>query len=159
MLTPDAPKINPLIPKDWKWVGLRDLPYHGAYLTYFLVREGDAGFRVYSTQNVDSDWGVELYNADVSESVQVFHASIVVIAMQREGGMVILLGNTSEATVFTPVATHGNAPPNSRFLLRIYNSERGAWEPGVEMPAAELQHVSVGMEAGGFRLLEITAQT
>jgi hypothetical protein len=57
------------------------------------------------------------------------------------------------------VATHGNAPPNSRFLLRIYNSERGAWEPGVEMPAAELQHVSVGMEAGGFRLLEITAQT
>ena len=158
MLTPDAPKINPLIPKDWKWVGLRNLPYHGSFLTFFLVREGDAGFRIYSTQNVDSDWGVELYASDVSENVQVFAANVVMIALEREGDMVVLLGNAREGTVFSPLLIQSHVPPESRVLLRIYNSERGAWESGIEMSAAELQSVSISIEAGGFRLLEMTVQ-
>ena len=158
VLQPGPPKINPLIPKDWKWVGVRQLPYHGSYLTYFLVREGNAGFRIYSTQNVDSDWGVELYATDVTENVQAYEESSVVIALQREAGMVILVGNVSEGTVFVPMRIHSNVPPDSRVLLRIYNSERGEWETGVEVSAAELQTVSLAIEAGGFRLLEMTQQ-
>ncbi len=158
MITPGAPKINPLIPNYWKWVGVRDLPYHGSLLTYFLVREGDAGFRVYSTQNVDSDWGVELYTDDVSDNVQIFSDRAVLIALRREGGMVILIGNTGEGTAFTPLVINDTMAPDSRFLLRIYNSERGAWESGVEITAAELHSVSLSIEAGGFRLLELTAQ-
>lgn len=158
MLTPGAPKINPLIPSYWKWVGLRELPYHGSYLTYFLVREGDAGFRVYSTQNVDSDWSVELYTKDISDNVEVFADGAVAIALEREGSLVILIGNTSEETVFTPLLINDTASPDSRFLLRLYNSERGAWESGVELTAAELHNVSLSIEAGGFRVLDLTAQ-
>lgn len=156
MLTPDAPKINPLIPKDWKWVGLRDLPYHGSYLTFFLVREGDAGFRIYSTQNVDSDWGVELYAADVSDEVRIFGSNVVAIALKREGGMVVLLGNAGDGTVFTPLLVQSDIPSESRVLLRVYSSERGAWEPGIDATAAELHSISLSIEAGGFRLLELT---
>lgn len=156
MLTPGAPRINPLIPISWKWVGLRDLPYHGSFLTYFLVREGDAGFRIYSTQDVDSDWSVERYATDVSDNVRAFSDDVAVIALKREGGLAILVGNTSEGTVFTSLLIGDAAPPDSRFLLRLYDSARGAWESGVELLATELSNVSLSIEAGGFRVLDVT---
>jgi hypothetical protein len=156
MLTPGAPRINPLIPVNWKWVGLRDLPYHGSFLTYFLVREGDAGFRIYSTRDVDSDWSVELYAEDVSDNVEVFSDDVAVIALKRDGGLAILVGNTSEGTVFTSLLIGDAAPPDSRVLLRLYDSARGAWESGVELLATELYNVSLSIEAGGFRVLDVT---
>jgi len=157
-LTTDAPKINPLIPPNWKWVGLRDLPYHGSFLSYFLVREGDEGFRIYSTAEVQSDWGVELYSRDVTGDVRTYADSVVTIALARENGMAVLMGNTGQGTVFTPVMIRSSAPLESRFLVRIYNSELGAWEPGIELTAAELRAFSIVVEASGFRVLELTLQ-
>jgi mannosylglycerate hydrolase MGH1-like protein len=158
MLTLGAPQINPLIPPGWRWVGVRELPYHGSFLSYFLVREGDAGFRIYSTADVQSDWGVELYGRDVTDDVHIYSDSVVSMALARENEMAILIGNTGQGTVFTPVTIRSSAPLKSRFLVRVYNSELGAWEPGFELTAAQLRAFSIVVEAGGFRVLEITGQ-
>jgi hypothetical protein len=156
MLSPGAPRINPLIPADWNWVGLRNLPYHDAFLSYFLVRERESGFRVYSTAPVDSDWDVEVYPKDISDHIRVYSARLVTIALAREDGMAILVGNCSMQTVLSPIAVVDEAPPSSRFRVRVYNSERGAWEEGQVVSTADLHGTIVAIEANGFRLLELT---
>ena len=159
MLTPGAPRINPLIPAHWSWVGLRRLPYHGDFLSFFVVREGQSGFRIYSTMNVDSDWDVALYHRDVSDSVTAFAENAVVIALARDDGVAVLVGNTGQTTVHAPVTIQQFAMPASRLVLRTYNSERGDWEFGGTLSPAELHGVAFSIEAGGFRLMELSLPT
>ncbi len=158
MLTPEAPRINPLIPAHWSWVGLRQLPYHGGFLSFFIVRESQAAYRIYSTANVDSDWDVALYHRDVSDNVSVFSEDAVVIALARDDGLAILIGNTGSSTVNTPITVHSAGPPASHFQLRTYDSERGDWEYGGVISTANLQGLALRVEAGGFRLLELSLQ-
>jgi hypothetical protein len=157
MLTPGIPRINPLIPSHWSWVGLRELPYHGALLSYFLVRESTSGFRVYSTGNVDSDWDVMLYARDVSDEVRVYADCAVAIALARDDGMAILVGNTGDETMHTPLNINETALFAKRAMMRVYNSERGDWEAAESIDAAQLRGLALTIEAGGFRLLELSA--
>jgi hypothetical protein len=138
---------------------LRNLPYHDTFLSYFLVREAASGFRVYSTAPVDSDWDVEVYPKDISDHIRVYSTRLVTIALAREDGMVILVGNCSMQTVLSPIAIVDEAPASSRFRVRVYNSERGAWEEGQEVSTADLHGTIVAIEANGFRLLELTLVT
>ena len=107
---------------------------------------------------MQSDWGVELYSRDVTDDVRVYADSLVTIALARENGMAVLIGNTGEGTVFTPMMIRGSAPANARFLVSVYNSELGAWEPGLELTVAELRAFSIVVEASGFRVIELTLQ-
>lgn len=159
MLTPGAPRINPLIPAHWSWVGLRQLPYHGGFLSFFLVREAQSGFRIYSTMSVDSDWDVALYHRDVSDNVTAYAENAVVIALARDDGLAVLVGNTGETTIGTSVTIGQAALPPSRLVLRIYNSERGDWELGGTLSADELHGLALSIEAGGFRLIELSPPT
>lgn len=159
MLSPGAPRINPLIPPHWSWVGLRNLPYHGAFLSYFLVREHSSGFRVYSTVAVDSDWDVTVYSRDVTDQIRVFADNAVAIALAGSDATGILVGNTGPGTIHTPMTVADEALPGSRFTVRMYNSERDAWEEGRSVTADELRSTALYIEAGGFRLFEISADS
>jgi hypothetical protein len=158
MLSPGPPRINPLIPADWRWVGLRHLPYHGSYLSYFLVRERESGFRVYSTHAVDSDYDVALYHRDVSDKVRVFSDSALVIALERDDGVAALIGNTSGGTIHTPITLHDAVPETARFTLRTYNSERGDWEFGGSITGAEMKGLALSIEGKGFRVVELSLE-
>lgn len=156
MLSPGAPRINPLIPPTWSWVGLRKLPYHGSFLSYFLVREGASGFRVYSTAAVDSAWDVAVYNEDVSDRIRVYADDALAIALTRTDGAAILIGNTGEQTVHTPLMIQDALPPSANYYARTYNSERGGWEDGGVLASSDLHGAALSIEAGGFRLVELT---
>jgi hypothetical protein len=156
MLSPAAPKINPLIPSHWNWVGLRKLPYHGSFFSYFLVREAASGFRIYSTAPVESDWDVMLYDRDVSDDIRVYADSAVVIALRRANGMAVLIGNTGDQTIHTPVTIRDNVDAASRFAVRIYNSERGDWEDGGTVRLSDIHGIGISVDAGGFRLVELS---
>ncbi len=157
MLSPSAPRINPLIPPHWRWGGVRNLPYHGAYFTYFVVR-GSSGFRIFSTLPVDSDWDVELYDRDVSDHVRIYAPSAVVIALARENGLAILIGNTSSSTVHAPITIDASVASETKYYLRDYNSERGDWEDGGEVMAADIHDLTMFVDAGGFRLIELSRE-
>ena len=157
VLRPGIPRINPLIPAGWNWVGLRDLPYHGSLLSYFIVRDASTGFRVYSTTPVESDWDVLLYERDVSDLVRVYGDGVVVVALAREGAAVLLLGNSATQTVHAPVTMHDLVPDAPRLHVRGYDSEQRVWDEAGEFGAEELSGKAVTIEAGGFRLMEFTA--
>ncbi len=42
-----------------------------------------------------------------------------------------------------------------RYDVRVYNSERGAWEPGHREPGRVAASLAVAIEANGFRAVEL----
>lgn len=157
MLSPKTPRINPLIPASWAWVGLRQLPYHGDHLTYFLVREAQ-GFRLYSTAPVDSDWDVIIYERDVSADVRVFSEDAVLIALARDDGMAILVGNTGASTIQTPVTIANRALSGTNWSVRTYDSQRKDWDSVGALNRSDLKSFAVSIESKGFRLIELSLQ-
>lgn len=157
VLTPGLPKINPLMPADWSWVALRSVPYQGSLFSYILVREGDAGFCVYVTRKIDCTWRGELYERDVSDSIRVYAENVAVVALWRADRLVVLAGNTGSVTVHTPVVVTDTTLLPEHATLRVYNSERRDWESRAVGAPNDLSGTAVTIEAGGFRLLEISA--
>jgi hypothetical protein len=90
MLTPDRPRVNPLVPADWKWVALRRLPYHGQEVTYVAVRHDDH-FYIYANADVQTAHHKERYDEDVSTQVHAFSASAEVVALRRSNELMVLI--------------------------------------------------------------------
>jgi Bacterial alpha-L-rhamnosidase 6 hairpin glycosidase domain len=157
VLLPGAPRVNPLMPSDWNWTALRDVPYHGRPFSYFVVREPESGVRVYATSGVDCDWRTEVYSADVSDDVRMYAKDTIAVALRRDGGLVLLVGNTGAATNYVPFEfADENLLPRCA-AVRVYNSERQSWESREAVERSELTAMQFSIERGGFRLLELTA--
>jgi hypothetical protein len=154
VLAPAAPSVNPLIPPRWKWVALRRVPYHGRELTYFVGRHGE-GFHVYANADVQSTHHREIYAEDVSTSVHGFCATAEVVALRRPGELMVLVGNVGTQTSIVPLDLHEVVDANTQYDLRIYNSERRAWEPGHRESGTIVAALALGIEVNGFRAIEL----
>jgi hypothetical protein len=156
VLLPGAPRVNPLMPSDWNWVALRDVPYRGSPFSYFLVREAD-GVRVYTTCVIDCAWRTELYATDVSDTVRVFTKDAVGVALWRDGSLALLVGNTGAATIYAALQFIDETILPMRGSVRVYNSERRNWEEQGTLKREQLSSLGFSIERRGFRLVEITA--
>jgi hypothetical protein len=154
MLTPDVPQINPLIPPAWKWVALRRVPYHYGELSYFAARHA-GGLLIYTDGEIRAPHATERYEEDVSTGVHAFSASAEVVALRRAGELMILVGNVGTETVVVPLDVHELLDPAATFAIRIYNSERGAWESESGASGGSLGSLAVSIEEGGFRAIEL----
>ncbi|GAC1540980.1 MAG: hypothetical protein NVS2B17_17820 [Candidatus Velthaea sp.] len=156
-LTAGNPRINPLIPKYWRWVGLRNLPYHGRPLSYFVTRERGV-LHIYSTVDVESDCIIELFEEDVSDAVAAFSEIAPVMALRRGDEFVILVGNVSAQTASIPLDLCRLIDRDVRYAVRVYDSEHDAWEECGIKAASDLHSLAVSVEAQGFRLIHLHAQ-
>ena len=153
MLTPGLPRIHPLIPQDWNWVGLRRLRYHGGDLSYFAVKI-DGALHLYATGDIDTKHRKHLYARDVTEKVRIFGDGAVVIALEREHGLAIMVGNTASQTVTFPLDVSEALPAGARYTLRVFSSERNAWDDRGEATSQIRGPFAVSVETAGFRLAE-----
>jgi hypothetical protein len=156
MVTPGAPRINPIIPSHWTWVAVRRLPYHDTALSYFAVRQGDGRMNLYSTAPLSSDCDVAVFDRDVTDSVHVFSDEAVVIVFAAEDRFVLLVGNTEPQTVAVPVDLERVVDSSKRYTFRMYNSERRAWGLPLDREPGTLGALAFSIEANGFRLVELT---
>ncbi len=83
---------------------------------------------MYSTLPVQSERETYTYDEDTSDNIRVYDECVVAIALARDDGAVVLLGNTSSQTVHTPVGWNDPKHSSERFQVRMYNSERSDWE-------------------------------
>lgn len=157
VLLPGAPRVNPLMPADWNWVALRDVPYHGRPFSYVIVREPETDTRVYATCAIDCDWRTEVYSTDVSDDVWVYSRDAIALAFWNDEDLVLLVGNTGAATIYAPVHFADKTLLPRRAAVRVYNSERRSWESRGVLERKQLRSTAFTIERGGFRLLEITA--
>lgn len=153
-LTSGLPRINPLIPQTWSWVGLRRLRYHGGELSYFLIRKG-AISQIYTTARLESDSETLLFTRDVTDELAVFSTAAVVIALAKEHEFAVLIGNVGEQTTTIPINVSRLVEGEATYMVRLFNSERGAWEEPEEEVGAELTTLAISVEGKGFRLLNI----
>ena len=154
MLTTDRPRVKPLVPTRWKWLALKRLPYHGGEITYFATRE-DGSFRISATADVESDFPVERFDADVSADVQVFSEDAAVVALRRRDEIAVLVGNLASHTMTVALNISKLLEPHAYYNARIYNTERDAWEPGGLNSAEAAETVALSIEMGGYRLISL----
>ncbi len=157
VLQPGQPKINPLVPASWRWVGLRRLPYHGTEISFFATREdqGDGGarFHIYATTEVATEHSLAVYREDVTERVRVLNPDVCHIALRRPGEVVLLIGNTSAGSSIVPIELGDALAPERAYEVHLYDSEGQTWRRGDADRGDALCAPAVSIETGGFRIL------
>jgi hypothetical protein len=171
---PERPNIQPLMPPEWKWVGLRNLPYQDRQLSYFAARMSPGGpdappsageksssypLHLYATAAVTSANGtpVEAYTSDVTDRVGVINEALRVVALERPGELLICVGNTALETTIGALELGRVLGQGGRFSVQLYDSELGGWVDLQRRTQAHLHRIALNIEAQGFRIVRLCA--
>ena len=149
------PRINPLVPLAWNWVGVRRLRYHGQELSYFAIRN-DGKFDLYSTAPIDTEGHLYVYETDVTDRIGVFTSDVVSIALRsNHGSLILILGPTGSTTSTVALDLREVLDVDQTYTFQEYHSERQAWDPIAERSGRSLRSLAAHIEASGFRLISI----
>ena len=151
--------LSPLLPRDWHWVGVRRLFYHGRELAFFAARQDD-GFHVFGTADFETQEGYckHHYREDISEQVHPLNALAHHIAFKRPGEIMICLASSSQQTMLVALRLNGALEPEQVYHVEMYNSERHAWVEGETSRGVDMRELAVDIEEGGYRLLRFLEQ-
>ena len=76
--------VQPHLPESWQWLAIKDVPYRGRRFSLFYHRG-----TIYSSQQVDTGYPLEVFDEDVSRLVDT---NAYVIALRRAEEMVLFIG-------------------------------------------------------------------
>ena len=76
--------VQPHLPESWQWLAIKNVPYRGRHFSLFYHLG-----TIYSSQQVDTGYPLELYDEDVSDLVE---SNAYVIALRRDKEVVLLIG-------------------------------------------------------------------
>ncbi|MCA1599731.1 MAG: hypothetical protein LC769_12100, partial [Chloroflexi bacterium] len=76
--------VQPHLPESWQWLAIKDVPYRGRRFSLFYHRG-----TIYSSQQVDTGYPLEIFDEDVSRLVDT---NAYVIALRRTEEMVVFIG-------------------------------------------------------------------
>ncbi len=76
--------VQPHLPESWQWLAIKSVPYRGRRFSLFYHRG-----TVYSSQQVDTGYPLELFDEDVSHLVDT---NAYVIALRRSEEIVLFMG-------------------------------------------------------------------
>lgn len=154
MLTTGLPRVAPIVPSNWKWVALKRLPYHGAEFSYFATRRNGT-FHISATSGVDCEFETELYDENVSASVEIVPGDASVVALRRADEIALFVGSSASVTTTFDVRFDALLDGNAAYRMRIYDSERDAWLAGGP-EIARASHLALLIERGGYRLIVLS---
>jgi hypothetical protein len=154
MVTVAEPRVNPLVPQSWRWIGMRRLCYHGKEISYIATRH-DGKFHICATGQVDSASGYEHYDEDISDHIAAFSEAAAVIAFRGGDKIVVLVGNVSDQTATIPLNLSKILDPAATYASKIYVSERETWEDFEPKAGATLTPLAIIVEMYGYRLIEL----
>jgi hypothetical protein len=150
----DAIKWKPLVPSNWKWVGLRRLPYHGHEISFFAICR-DGPHALYATVPLETDptFSQEIYEEDVTGRVYVQNELAYHVAFRRPKEFLLCLGSASPETTLIPLRIYDVLEHERCYQVEIYNSEWHRWIQGKIAPGKDLMEAAIPVEAGGCRLV------
>lgn len=151
-LSGGTPSITPRLSPDWKWLGVRDVPFCGKRLTWFVVRAPDV--RMYTNHSFQQSSPYLACEIDITNRLELTGDAAVALALRRDQNVVLFVGNTTERTITTAVRIRDGL--RGTFAVRVFNSLRGAWIEEDAITARDLQRgVPVQLERKGFCVLEL----
>lgn len=155
-LSGGAPSVEPRLAPDWKWLGVRNVPYRDRTLTWFVVRTPE--LRLYSNCAFHQPTPYVAYDDDVSEHLHMNGRAAAVIGLRRGSDFVVMVGNDMERTIAT--ALRFDLELRGSYRVRTFNSLRGAWVEGGPVSAADLQRgIAIELERKGFWAVELEQET
>jgi glycogen debranching enzyme len=168
---PELPQVAPKLPVWWSWIGARNLPFHGRDLTYFAARltaptpqaGSTDGYRatpalhIFATGKVEPGEGItaETYERDVSDRIRILNTDLRVVALERQGEILLCVGNTALSTTTGAAELDHVLGKHSHFDLEVYNSELGTWLTAESRVRDELKRVAFAVETKGFRIARL----
>jgi hypothetical protein len=151
-LSAGTPTIDPRLPPQWSWLGVRNLLLAGKRLTWFVVRVPDV--RLYTNATLRSAGSSENFDEDISAAMSVEGEDAVVLGLRQKETLALFVGNTSSRTLTTAIGLSG---VRGSYAGRQFNSLRGEWTNLAALGADDLRRgVPVELERQGFCLFELT---
>jgi glycogen debranching enzyme len=172
---PESPFVEPMLPPTWKWIGLRNLPFHHRQLSYFagLIEAPGPGterssgksdgrraaktMRIFSTTPIDASGGtaVEVYDRDITDRVGVINEDVRVAAFERSDEIIVCVGNTSDYFTVSVFDLDRALGKHRDFNVRIYDSEMGAWSEPESRSREDLEQLGLNVQGKGFRIVRL----
>jgi glycogen debranching enzyme len=161
----DGLMMSPLVPEDWKWVGLRRLPYRGREVAYFAGNQPD-GPHLYATTDFDAapeapngaNATKHLYDEDVTHQVDSRNPLAHHMAFKRAGEILVCLGSSAQQTLLLPLRLETLLDDNTVYQAEIYSSAWHRWTIGRRARGKDMEEAAVQIEAGGYRLFRFLEQ-
>ncbi len=152
----DPPALDPRLAPGWKWLAMRNVPFRGRSLTWFVVRAPDV--RVYANVEFRYSGDLAVYEEDITSSLSVSGHASVALGLRRGNELVLFIGNTVERTVTTALRT--DLQLSGTYARREYNTLRHAWKDFDPVSAADLATgIPLELDRRGFSVMELTGQT
>lgn len=151
-LSGGEPSCNPRLSPDWRWLGVRNLRFRGNFVTWFVVRAGE--LTMYATFRFRNSLEYHAYDRDLTEDLlEPLNDDVTAILLDRDGEMVLFVGNTSDRTVSTSIKfreeLHGS------YAVRSFSSMRGEWIED-EIASKELyKGIALQIDRRGFIVMEL----
>ncbi|MFN2459886.1 MAG: trehalase family glycosidase [Candidatus Velthaea sp.] len=150
------PSVSPRLAPDWKWLGVRNLPYAGRALTWFVARAPE--MQLYANFALHQSAQARTYARDISARLAVSGNAVCALGLRDGRHLVLFAGNTVERTVSTAVGIDDDVAGTYR--TRIFNSLRGAWIDGDPVTADALRTgLPLQLERKGFVIIELEQVT
>lgn len=148
---------HPNLAPNWKWLGVRNLPYRGRSLTWFAVRMPD--LHLFTNFHVQDSTTSTVYEEDVSDALHTTGESTCSVGLRHHQDLLLFLGNTQERSVTTAVRLA--CPLAGAYRARVYNSLMGRWDEREQLVTPERLRsgVTVHIERQGFCVLELHQET
>jgi hypothetical protein len=156
ILSEDNLSIRPRLAADWKWLGVRNLPYRGQMLAWVAVRAPD--LQLYTTFPLSESGPSRFYDEDITDLVQATGESICVLGLRQGANILLFAGSTAMETTTTSLCV-GLTDLQGSYRLRRYDSLLGKWRDDGLVSADKIQQGHVmQIERKGFCLLELTQE-
>lgn len=149
----NTPKLAPRLSRNWKWLGVRNVPLRGKDVSWFAVRLDELA--LYVNYPFDSVPAERRYERDISNCATTTGEEVVVIALRRIDRIAIFVGNTHERTAMTALRLDMK-DLESFTLMREFNSLRAEWTEHRDFDATELQDgLPLQVDRQGFCVIEL----
>ena len=152
-LSGDAPCVEPRLAPNWRWLGVRNLRLRDKAVSWFVVRLPE--LTMFANFDFKSDLEYHAYERDVTEQlIGEIGSDMTVIALEREGEIVIFVGNTADRTIVEPLRLRSEL--RGMIAVRIFSSLRSEWgdEAGVRWSDL-VRGIPVQIDRLGFLVLRL----
>jgi hypothetical protein len=149
----NTPRLQPRLSRNWKWMGVRNVPLRGKSVSWFAVRLDELA--LYVNHPFDEISADRCYESDISACAGTTGEEVVVIALQRSDRIAIFVGNTHERTAMTALRLQVKGLERFTFM-REFNSLRGEWIEHQEFEPSKFEDgLPLQVDRHGFCVIEL----
>jgi hypothetical protein len=143
---------NPRLAPNWKWLGVRNLHLRGKCFSWFIARVPEP--TLYANFEFATEYPHKFYQRDVTPLLRLGD-EVTEVALRRGRDLVILMGNTADRTVTTPLRFKRSLP--GRYHVRYFTSMLGEWMHHTNLAGRDLERgFAIDIDALGFSVIELT---